>query len=372
MSTTTALVLSLVLLLLNGFFVAAEFALVASKRHRLERYAADGSRAARAAIAGTRELSLMLAGAQLGITLCSLGLGALAKPALADLLGPLFGRLGIPARASYVAAFLVALSVVVFLHMVVGEMAPKSWAISHPETSALLLALPFRAFARVSRPVLAVLNGIANAALRAVRITPQNELAQAHGPAELTMLLDTSAEHGTLPGAEQRMLSAMLALQNTTVDSVMIPVERIVTVPVTATATEVEQAARRHGRSRLAVTADSNGLDRIAGFVHVRDAFKATTSGVDATAGYLMTAPYRLLPQQSVLSAIRGMREHRAQLALVSAGTGGPVGLVALEDLLEQVIGRFDDETDPVIAAVDAAPSRRQPPRPGTHTQEGR
>jgi CBS domain containing-hemolysin-like protein len=361
MSTMTALILSLVLLLLNGFFVAAEFARVASNRHRLEQYAAEGSRAAKAAIAGTRELSLMLAGAQLGITSCSLGLGALAKPALADLLGPAFEALGIPAQASYVVAFLLALAVVVFLHMVIGEMAPKSWAISHPEQSALLLALPFRAFAKVARPVLRGLNAFANACLRLFKVTPQDELAQAHGPAELKILLDTSVQHGTLPDAEQQMLTAMLALQNTTIDTVMIPAAHIVSVPEDASAADIEQAARDSGRSRLAVT--DNG--RITGIVHVRDALKATTAGVQATAGYLMTAPFVLRPHQSVASAIPGMREHRAQLALVTRDNQ-PVGLVALEDLLEQVIGQFDDETDPIITAYQAAPPRRQPPRPGT------
>lgn len=358
MSTTVALALSLILLLLNGFFVAAEFALVASKRHRLEQHAAEGSRAAKAAIAGTRELSLMLAGAQLGITLCSLGLGALAKPALADVLGPLFTTLGVPAQASYVVAFLLALSVVVFLHMVIGEMAPKSWAISHPETSAILLSLPFRAFARISRPILAALNGIANAALRAVKVTPQNELAQVHGPAELKMLLDMAAEHGTLPDAEQQMLTAMLALQNTTIDTVMIPAQQIVAIPADATAADIEQTAKAAGRSRLAVTELTSG--RITGVVHVRDALKATTGGVNATAGYLMSAPFQLRPHQSVMSAIRGMREHRAQLALVTADDQA-IGLVALEDLLEQVIGQFDDETDPIITAHHSARPHRGP-----------
>jgi CBS domain containing-hemolysin-like protein len=362
MSTTAALLLSVVLLLLNAFFVAAEFALIASKRHRLEQHAAAGSRAAKAALAGTKELSLMLAGAQLGITLCSLGLGALAKPALADLLDPLFNSLGIPAQASYVVAFILALAVVVFLHMVIGEMAPKSWAISHPEQSALILALPFRAFAKLARPVLRGLNAIANACLRLIKVTPLDELAQVHGPAELKILLDTSAEHGTLPGAEQAMLSAMLTLQNTTIAMVMVPVAAIVSVPADATATQIEQAAKHSGRSRLAVT--SNGA--ITGFVHVRDALKATHAAHSATAASLMTAPYVLRPQQSAASAIRGMREHRAQLALVGTGDQPPVGLVALEDLLEQVIGQFDDETDPIIATHQAAPPRRQPPRPGT------
>src|SRR5688500_1504972 len=132
MSTGWALTISALLLAGNGFFVAAEVALVASKRHRLEQAAADGSGAAAAALAGSRELSLMLAGAQLGITVCSLGLGALAEPAIAHLLDPVFTAVGVPEQASYAVAFVIALAVVVFLHMVVGEMAPKSWAISDP------------------------------------------------------------------------------------------------------------------------------------------------------------------------------------------------------------------------------------------------
>ncbi|WP_238006541.1 hemolysin family protein [Dactylosporangium sp. AC04546] len=362
MSLTTALAASLVLLALNAFFVAAEFALIASKRHRLEALAADGSPAARAALAGNRELSLMLAGSQLGITLCSLGLGALAKPALADLLEPLLHATGLPSQASYVAAFIMALAVVVFLHMVVGEMAPKSWAITHPERSALLLALPFRAFARLARPALAVLNAMANATLRLFRITPQDELAQAHGPDELRMLLQTSREHGTLPASDEQLLTAILSLQRTTVAAVMIPAEQMVTVRAGAAAREVEQQCLRYGRSRLPVTDDG----RIVGIVHARDALKATTDQVGATAGHLMTAPFTLSAQHSALEAIRAMREHRAQVAIVT-DHDDPVGLVALEDLLEQVIGQFDDETDPIVAAYRNAPARTTESR----TQKG-
>ncbi|MEV0459694.1 hemolysin family protein [Catellatospora methionotrophica] len=348
MSTGTALAASVLLLVLNAFFVAAEFALVASKRHRLQQHADAGSRAAKAAIAGTRELSLMLAGAQLGITLCSLGLGALAKPALADLLDPLLGALGLPDQAAYAIAFLLALAIVVFLHMVIGEMAPKSWAISHPERSALVLAVPFRAFARLARPALSALNTFANAALHLFKVQPVDELAQVHGPAELQLLLAASAEHGTLPPADERLLSAMLTLNNTTVASVMIEPAQIVTVDAAASAARVEYIAREHGRSRLAVT-DREGF--ITGIVHVRDALKATTAALDVDAGQLGRPPYLLRPQQSVVSAIRGMREFRAQVALVVDDHRTTVGLVALEDLLEQVIGQFDDETDPIIAS---------------------
>ncbi|MFF5228769.1 hemolysin family protein [Dactylosporangium sp. NPDC000521] len=347
MSTGWALLVSAVLLAANGFFVAAEFALVASKRHRLEQAAAGGSRAAAAALAGSRELSLMLAGAQLGITLCSLGLGALAEPAVAHLLDPLFHAVGLPERFSYPIAFVIALAVVVFLHMVVGEMAPKSWAISDPERSARGLALPFRAFTRVVRPLLALLNGLANACLRLVKVRAQDELSAAHGPEELMMLLESSRQHGTLAQDQQELLSRVLQLQDTTVAQVMTPAAAMVTVPLDATATDVELANRSTGRSRFPVV---DSLGGVVGVVHVRDALRATTAGSAATAADLMTAAFALPAGSSVLAAVRSMRESRAQLA-VATQDGAPVGLVALEDLLEEVIGEFDDETDVATGA---------------------
>ncbi|MEV0563260.1 hemolysin family protein [Dactylosporangium sp. NPDC050588] len=347
MSTGWALLVSAVLLAANGFFVAAEFALVASKRHRLEQAAADGSRAAAAALAGSRELSLMLAGAQLGITLCSLGLGALAEPAIAHLLDPLFHAVGLPERFSYPVAFVIALAVVVFLHMVVGEMAPKSWAISNPERSARGLALPFRAFTRVVRPLLALLNGLANACLRLVKVQPQDELSAAHGPEELMMLLESSRQHGTLAQDQQELLSRVLQLQDTTVTQVMTPAAAMVTVPLEATATDVELANRSTGRSRFPVVGATGG---VVGVVHVRDALRATTAGTAATAADLMITAFTLPARTSVLAAVRAMRESRAQLA-VATEDGAPVGLVALEDLLEEVIGEFDDETDVTAGA---------------------
>ena len=352
MSVTASLLISLLLLALNAFFVAAEFALVAAKRHRLELAAATGRRAARAALAGTRELSTMLAGAQLGITLCTLGLGSLAKPAVADALGPVLDAAGLPEQLAYVVAFVLAVAVVAFLHVVVGEIAPKSWAISHPEDSALLLALPFRAFARVTRPALVALNGLANACLRAVKVTPQDELAQAHGPQELRLLLDSSREHGTLGAAEHGLLSAMLRIQQTTVGQVMVPIANLATVRGDAAAAEVEDTSRATGRSRLFVT---GAAGHIVGVVHVRDAVRATTAGTSTTAADLMTDPRELAAGLPVARAIRVMREARAQIAVVIDETANACGGVALEDLLEEVIGEFEDETDPYPTQVSRA-----------------
>lgn len=182
MSFPMAAFVTVLLLIGSGFFVAAEFALVAAKRHRMEKAAAEGRRGAGAALAGMRELSLMLAGAQLGITVCTLGLGSVSKPAISHELDPLLHKLGLPSAVSYGVAFAVAMVVVVFLHMVVGEMAPKSWAIAHPERSAMLLSPPFRAVVRAVRPLIRLLNAVSNALVRLCRVAPRDELASVHEP----------------------------------------------------------------------------------------------------------------------------------------------------------------------------------------------
>ncbi|GGS45109.1 MULTISPECIES: hemolysin family protein [Actinokineospora] len=343
MSVGWALAVSLLLLVGNAFFVAAEFALTAAKRYRLEDDAAAGSRAARAAIAGIDELSVMLAGAQLGITLCTLGLGALAKPAVAELTDPLLQAVGLPTGLSYGIAFALSLVIVVFLHMVVGEMAPKSWAIAHPETSARMLALPFRWFTRSVRWLLSGLNHTANAMLRLVKVNPRDALAHSYGAEDLRMLVRQSGEHGTIPEGQQRLLTRMLALQNTTLAQVMIPRDKTVTVTEDHTAREVEKLSHLSGRSRFPVM-DAGG--RVTGLIHVREAMRATAAGVEVPARDLMGDVLLLPATEPVAAAVTTMRAHRAQLALVTADDGAVVGIAALEDLLEELIGEFDDETD--------------------------
>ncbi len=331
----------------NAFFVAAEFALVASKRHRLEQAAAEGSRAAKAALDGTRELSMMLAGAQLGITLCSLGLGALAEPALEHLLGPALHAVGLPDMASHVIAFLIALIIVTFLHLVLGEMMPKSWAITDPERSAILLALPFRFFTKVAGPALRVLNILANLTLRPFGVQPQDQLAQAHGPAEMRILLDRSEAEGLIEAEQGELLTSMLGLGAMKVQDLLVSADQLVTVPATASAAEIERASQASGRSRLAVVHPDG---KVAGVVHVREAVRAATAGRSTTAADLMDPAFLLDAQESVVKAVSAMQAGRAQLAIVTTGDE-QVGFVALEDLLEQVIGRFDDETDPIPVA---------------------
>ncbi|MFF5207088.1 hemolysin family protein [Streptosporangium sp. NPDC000396] len=334
MNFSTGLPLTLLLLAGNGFFVAAEFALVAAKRHRLESAAARGSRAAAAAVAGIRELSLMLAGAQLGITLCSLGLGAVSEPLIAGTLGPLFHDLGLPGSAAHAAAFVIALGIVTFLHMVIGEMAPKSWAIAHPERSAILLALPFRWFTLVVRPVLRALNGLSNLMLRMIGVRPRGETARPRTPEQLHHLVEESRRLGLIDAEEHIVLSRALNAPNITIAPLVTPREAIVGVPAGAPVQEVVDTCARTGRTRLVVW---DG-DRPAGVIHVRDAYLARRRGSRARAGDLAYRMPALTADTSITDAVAELRAARSQLAAVRVQDGTLAGLVSLDDLLATLL----------------------------------
>jgi CBS domain containing-hemolysin-like protein len=354
MTVGMSLVVTVLLLALNAFFVAAEFAIVAAKRHRLEERAAEGSRAAKAAVNANRELSLMLAGCQLGITLATLGLGALSEPAIASLITPLFEAMGLSYDFGHLIAVVIAVALVVFLHMVIGEMAPKSWAISHPESSSILLAIPFRTFTWAVRPLLHLFNGTANVMLRMIRVEPVETVATTHGPADLQLLLAQSFEHGVLPDADHRMLTGALKLEEETVASVMFPIVDAVCVPEEGTAGQVEAICRDSGRSRLFVTRQEQVVTRqeqVVGLVHVRDAVQATAAGGhDLPLTQFLQDTVSLPNRLPLIDAVSAMRLERAQLALVTSEDGTVVGLTSLEDILEQILGEFDDETDDIPA----------------------
>lgn len=336
MSTGPALLISVLLLAANAFFVAAEFALVASRQHRLE---LDGSRAARAALRGTRNLSLMLAGAQLGITACTVGLGALAEPALAHAIEVPLEAIGFEA-AAHAIAFTIALLVVVFLHMVVGEMMPKSWAITHPEASAMALIWPFTGYVWATKPILLGLNHGANALLRIFKVEPADEKAQAHSPEELRYLLRSSAEAGMLGEPEHQMLTHAIEVQRRPVGELSIPWPEVVTIPAGSTAVQAEERSRDTGRSRLVVV---DAEHRPVGLVHVREAVQAEPG---AAITDLAAAPLLVDAETTVAAAVALMRRQRAQLALVTGARREVTGLVAMEDLLEEIMGDFYDETD--------------------------
>ena len=340
-----ALLLSLLLLAANAFFVAAEFALLAARRSRLEQLAAEGDRRAAAAAAATRELSIMLSAAQLGITIASLLLGYVAEPAVAHYLeGPLHS-LGIPEASTHTIAFAIGLTIVVFLHMVVGEMIPKNIAIAEPDRSALWLARPMQVFTRVFGPVVRGLTWAANRLLVLLGVEPRDELSEARTGDELADMLAVSRREGLLEEVEHRLMTGALRFPLREVVSVMVPRDRVVSVPVTATVEEVEQVIIDSGHSRILV--HGQDLDEVAGFVHAKDLLRIEDA--DRT----RRLPTRVLRRMLVVGTGRTlqqllvqMRRARIHVALVADGEGRTAGVVSLEDVLEALVGDIRDEHD--------------------------
>ncbi|GAB3968993.1 hemolysin family protein [Actinoallomurus acanthiterrae] len=333
MDPLTSALVTLALLAGNAFFVASEFALVAAKRPRLERAAARGGTAARAAVAGIDELSLMLAGAQLGITMCSLGLGVVTEPAFESVLDAPLAAVGVPEAAGHAVAFTLALGVVTFLHMVVGEMAPKSWAIAHPERSALVLAVPFRGFARLSRPLLAALNGVTNGLLRLVGVRPREEGEAPADPQRLSHLIGESRRLGLIDHAEHDLLGRAITTRHAGIDHLVVPAEQVTVVPADAVPEEIRRASASSGHTRLLVR---DGRAGILGLLHVRDALPRAATGRTAAD---MTYPLpTLTPGTTVLAAVSRLRRARAQLALVATPGDPFLGIVSLDDLLSELL----------------------------------
>lgn len=336
MSFPMALFVTVLLLIGSGFFVAAEFALVAAKRHRMEKAAAEGQRGARAALAGMRELSLMLAGAQLGITVCTLGLGSVSKPAISHELDPLLHQLGLPSALSYGVAFALAMIVVVFLHMVVGEMAPKSWAIAHPERSAMLLSPPFRGVVAAVRPLIWVLNKVSNGLVRLCRVTPRDELTSVHNREQLTHLVEESERLGLISKDDSELITNSLTEPQTPVGDLQIPAAEIISVPAEAGLDTILATAAEYDRSRLLV----RDGPMVVGSVHARDVLIARSRGRGraATARDIARPVPELAARDTVGHAIEQLRQRRASLAVVRDDGGRLTGMVTLDDLLARLL----------------------------------
>ena len=334
------LVATVVIIALSAFFVAVEFALLAAKRHRLED-AAPTSRSARAALRSSGELTVLLAGSQLGITVCTLALGAITKPAVHHWLTPLFETWGAPYWAADVAGFVLALVIVTFLHLVVGEMAPKSWAIAHPEASATMLALPMRAFMVVTRPILLALNGAANWCLRRVGVEPADQVASGQGPDDLRHLVEHSASVGALDMAYSDQLSGALDLRRLTVEDLLADHAAPSAVGHGATAAQVQEASRASGHLRILVQGAGG---RPEGVVHVRDTLLLAD---DAPVTDVTRPVFELAADVPLHTALTSMRETGNHLAVVprsdADGPDGPAadfGVVTLADVLRRLLPR--------------------------------
>lgn len=311
----------------SAFFVAVEFALLAAKRHRLED-AAPNSRSARAALRSASELTVLLAGSQLGITLCTLALGATTKHAVHYALTPLFESWGVPYWVADVAGFVLALIIVTFLHLVVGEMAPKSWAIAHPEKSATMLAIPMRGFMFLTRPVIVAMNEMANWLLRRVGVEPSGQVASGQNPDDLRQLVEHSVNVGALDASYSVQIAGALELQNLVVGDLLRTHGVPISVESTATLDDVRAASRESGHLRILV----RDGETVSGVVHVRDTLADDVGLADVT-----RPVFTLAVDTPVYVALASMRETSSHLALVVDGDR-TVGVVTLSDVLSRLL----------------------------------
>lgn len=343
--TVGVLVAAALLILANAFFVAVEFALIASRALRLEPHA-DGDRRSRIALAAIRDLQPQLAGAQLGITMASLGLGFVAEPAVADLLESAIGWVGdLPSGVVHAISVVVALAIVVTLHMVLGEMVPKNLAIAGPERIARALAPVHLVYLTVFRPVVWALNAATVAIVRMVGLQPVEELNTALTVNEFHTLLAGARDEGVIEESEHDLLAGALEFRGRTAGSLMVPRAEMVAAPRGISVAELEAVVAERGHTRVPLW--GSAPDDILGFVHAKDLLRLGTAARDEPVPLeLIRRMLVVPPDRSVRGLMRVMLRARIHMALVKDEDGDVLGLVTLEDVLESLVGDIRDETD--------------------------
>jgi len=346
MGDVLGILATILLIATNAFFVGAEFSLISARRDRLETLAEQGRSSAVTVIRAGEQLPLMFAGAQLGITVSSILLGRLGEPAVADLLQEPFTLVGSVSPALlHTVSLVVALAIVVTLHVLLGEMVPKNIAMAGPERTAMLLIPPYLVYVRTVRPIIALYNRCTNATLRALRVQPRDELDITVSTVELSEMIAESVSEGLLDPEEHTRLTRALQIRNRRVADVAVAVTEIRAVPVAGpgsgpTIEAVEKAVATTGYSRFPII----DVDRrFIGYLHIKDVLSLG----DNPQAAVDLARIRPLPQisesLSVPEALSRMRRSKSHLALVTGQDGTVVAMVALDDLVRDLIGVVRD-----------------------------
>jgi CBS domain containing-hemolysin-like protein len=296
---------------------------------------------ARTTLRAMENVSLVMAGAQLGITVASLGLGAVGEPAVAHLIEPAFHAAGLPDNLLHPVAFVVAMSIVVYLHVVLGEMVPKNIAIAGPERAALVLGPPMMLVVTVLKPVVVTLNAIANGVLRLMRVEPKEEVASAFTREEVAALVDESRGEGLLPEDEYGRLAGALGFTERTVMSVLMRTDDLSTVPRGATIAGLETVCAATGFSRFPVEADGGDL---MGYLLIKDVLETDPARRERTVDDKWVRPFATVRPHDVLhDALETLQRRGAHMGRVVADDGAVLGLVTLEDVLEELVGEIRD-----------------------------
>ena len=343
MSTPVALLLAVLLIAGNGFFVGAEFALLAARRSQIEPRAQSGSRVARTTLRAMEQVSLVMAGAQLGITICSLGLGAVGEPAVAHLLEPAFEAARVPEDLLHPISFVVAMSVVVYLHVVLGEMVPKNIALAGADRAAMVLGPPMMVIVTMLRPVIVALNLIANGVLRLMRIEPKDEVSSSFTREEVAALVEQSRGEGMIEPDEYDRLAGALGFTEKDVSTVIMEPEGLATVPRGATVADVETLCATTGFSRFPVAAEDGGL---SGYLHIKDVLETDEERRERVVDSKWVRPFATVgPEDLLHEALETLQVRGAHMARVVNREGQVLGVVTLEDVLEELVGEVSDAT---------------------------
>ena len=352
MTTALGLLAVLALILANGYFVAAEFAFVATRRGRLEELEEQGDRRAPRALAVLKRLSFMLSGAQLGITVTSLVVGFVAEPTLGRAIEPLLRAAGISEALAPEIAITVAFVVATATQMVFGELAPKNLAIAEPDRFALLLARSVDVYTRAASPLIKLFDNSSNRLLRSVGIEPVEELSTAVSPEELEYIIGESSRGGDLDQATATLLSRALDFRSLRAVDAMLPRVHVDAIAVDATGRELRDLAVRTGHSRFPVIGD-DGLDDVVGVVQAQDLLRVPPNQRDTALIRSFLKPALAVPESRALVPLLGeMRRSHTQLAIVVDEYGGTAGIVTLEDIVEELVGDIQDEHDAAEPAV--------------------
>lgn len=342
MSDLTGLLLTVVLLAGNAFFVGAEFALISARRTVIEPKALEGKWAAKVTLKAMENVSLMMAGAQLGITICTLALGAISEPAIAHLLEVPFAAVGVPEALQHPIAFAIALTLVTYLHVVIGEMVPKNIALATPERSALVLGPILVGVVTVLRPLLWTMNGIGNLILRLMRVEPKNEVTSVFTRDEVAALVAESRHGGLLEANDERLLLGALTFEERSVNGIVIPMSKVKCLPAGVTTAQAEIIAA-DSFSRFPILARDGSL---AGYVHIKDLIEEDDAARDLP---IEASQVRALPRidsdMPLRQALTLMQNSGAHLGAVIAADGHVDGIVTLEDMLEELVGQIRDDS---------------------------
>ncbi len=332
---------------LNAFFVASEFALVSVRKPRIETRAAEGSKSAQAALRLLENPTLFISAVQLGVTLASLALGWVGEPTIAQLLEPVAEKIASEGTAGYIAhgvAIVISFGIITFLHVVLGELVPKMFALEKAETFALFASRPLEIFAKIFSPILWVLNKAGGAIGRILGLTSSLDHTSIYTEDEIRQLIKISQESGHLNEEEQKLINKVFEFSETTVREAMIPRPEIVGIPESSTLEDIAREFRQHGYSRLPVYRGS--LDDIVGFIHSKDLMPFLLRPKSFKLEKVVQKPMYVVDTARLEDVLRQMQREKFHFGFVVDEHGGVEGIITLEDLLEEIVGDISDEHD--------------------------